>query len=255
MHEIVPGEPIAGAEGGDGTEMVQTTMEPRARGQAVAAACPVGHTVPPRVPGTRNAAATIERILASAEAEFGSRGIDSARIDDIAKAAGISKQLIYHYFDGKDDIYGALLVHIARRNMTLVCAIDYDALDPIEAVRAFFETLFRAYRGNPFTSTIPLDQGLHGGAHVRYDAEVAAMRDDFYRRFGDAIDRGKGMGLIRPEIDVAALHFLAIVLVSGAIALMPMFVRYTRRKAGSGHPAPDATCEQFTEYFMRAVMA
>ncbi len=202
---------------------------------------------------SRNSAATIERILASAEAEFGSRGLDGAKIDDIAKTAGISKQLIYHYFSGKDDLYSELLLHLARRNMELLCAIDYANLDPLDAARTFFETLFRTYRDNPFSSTLTLDQGLHAGAQVRYHSHVEKLREDFYQRFGDTIERGKRNGQIRPDLDVAAIHFLAVVLVTGSLTLQPMFVRYTRRGIGNKRPGPAPPCEQFTEYFMRAI--
>lgn len=203
----------------------------------------------------RNSAATIERILASAEAEFGSKGLDGAKIDDIAKAAGISKQLIYHYFKGKVDLYSELLLHLARRNMELLCAIDFAALTPLDGARAFFETLFRTFRDNPFSSTITLDQGLHVGAQVRYHHQVEKLREDLYLRFGASIERGKADGQIRQDVDVAAVHFLAVVMVTGSLTLQPMFLRYTRRGIGKEQLGPDATAGQFTEYFMRAISA
>lgn len=207
--------------------------------------------LPPR-PFGRNSAATIKRIIASAEIEFGTRGLDGTRIDDIARSAGISKQLIYHYFNGKEDLYSELLVHMARRSMEAVCAIDFAALEPLEAARRFFETVFRTYRDNPHASTITFDQGLHGGAQVRQHPDVERMRSDFYHRFGDAIRRGQAAGELRMDLDVAAVHFLAVVLVTGSKTLMPMFARYTGR-LGDVDPGDDATCAQFSDYFMRSV--
>jgi AcrR family transcriptional regulator len=201
----------------------------------------------------RNSAVTIERILNSAEAEFGSKGLDGAKIDDIAKTAGVSKQLIYHYFNGKDDLYSELLLHLARRNMELLCAIDFANLDPLEAARTFFQTLFGIYRANPFSSTITLDQGIHVGAQIRYHHDVERLREDFYSRFGASVERGQSDAQLRPDIDVASMHFLAVVLVTGSLTLQPMFVRYTRRGVGKEQPGSDPTGEQFTEYFMRAI--
>lgn len=199
----------------------------------------------------RNSAVTIARILSSAEAEFGSKGLEGAKIDDIAKAAGISKQLIYHYFSGKEDLYSELLLHLAKRNMEMLCSIDYKAMAPLEAARAFFLVLFDTYRSNPFSSTITLDEGLHGGSHVRYHHHVEKLREDFYVRLGEALDRGKAVGEVRPEMDVAAVHFLAVVLISGGLTLQPMFARYTRRGTGDGDLSE--VREQFTQYFMRAL--
>lgn len=200
----------------------------------------------------RNSAVTIARILASAEAEFGSKGLDGAKIDDIAKAAGISKQLIYHYFSGKEDLYSELLLHLAKRNMETLCSIDYKGLPPLDAARAFFIMLFDTYRDNPFSSAITLDEGLHGGSHVRYHHQVEKLREDFYVRLGEALDRGKAAGQIRPEMDVAAVHFLAVVLVSGGLTLQPMFSRYTRRGTMQDSDVNDVR-EQFVQYFMRSL--
>ena len=74
---------------------------------------------------TRNSALTIERIVAAAEEEFGTHGLDGAKIDDIARTAGISKQLIYHYFNGKDDLYSEMLSNIAERNYLRLGSIEY----------------------------------------------------------------------------------------------------------------------------------
>ena len=201
----------------------------------------------------RNSAATIGRILAGAEAEFGSKGLDGAKVEDIAKAAGISKQLIYHYFNGKDDIYSEMLLHVSRRNMELLCAVDYANLTPPEALRAFFVTLFRTYADNPFASTITVDQGLHAGAQVRHHHQVERLRDDLYRRLGERVARGQADGQIRQDVDVTNIHFLAVVLVTGSLSLRSMFLRYTRKSLADDGDHSEATCAQFSEFFMRAV--
>lgn len=52
----------------------------------------------------RNAERTRKAIIQAAKEEFFDRGYTGARIDSIAKRAGISKKLIYHYFKGKDHL-------------------------------------------------------------------------------------------------------------------------------------------------------
>ena len=52
---------------------------------------------------------TRERILRAATEEFAEHGFSGARINRIAAAANLNKQLIYHYFDSKDGIYAAVL--------------------------------------------------------------------------------------------------------------------------------------------------
>ena len=45
---------------------------------------------------------TLARVLKEARQAFSARGLAGARIDDIARAAGVTKQLVYHYFSSKE---------------------------------------------------------------------------------------------------------------------------------------------------------
>ncbi len=56
----------------------------------------------------RNAVETKYRILRTAEKIFSKVGFDAARVDDIAKEAGVNKALIYYYFKSKDEILDML---------------------------------------------------------------------------------------------------------------------------------------------------
>ena len=63
----------------------------------------------------RNAAATRERILEAARAEFSVHGIAGARVDRIAQAAGCNKNLIYIYFEDKETLFATVLLkHLMR---------------------------------------------------------------------------------------------------------------------------------------------
>ena len=63
----------------------------------------------------RNAAATKERILEAALAEFSAHGIAGARVDRIAQAARCNKNLIYIYFEDKETLFTTVLLkHLTR---------------------------------------------------------------------------------------------------------------------------------------------
>ena len=47
-------------------------------------------------------------ILAAAEQIFAKAGLDGARTDAIAAAAGVNKALLYYYFKSKDGLYEAV---------------------------------------------------------------------------------------------------------------------------------------------------
>lgn len=53
--------------------------------------------------------ATRERILGAARAEFLRYGLNAARLERIARAAGVNKRMIYYYFDSKDGLFREML--------------------------------------------------------------------------------------------------------------------------------------------------
>ncbi len=57
------------------------------------------------------------QILDTAEQVFAKHGFDEAKMDDIAERSGLSKGAIYWYFKKKDEIIGALLERVFRRNI------------------------------------------------------------------------------------------------------------------------------------------
>ena len=67
-----------------------STPSPAARKKAAAVA-----------PARRDAAATREALITAAVAEFSRNGFAGARVDEIARSAGVNKQLVYHYFENK----------------------------------------------------------------------------------------------------------------------------------------------------------
>ena len=80
------------------------------------------HTLKPRAQRTRAA------ILLAAQQIFLSRGFGPASMDDIAAAAGVSKQTIYAHFDGKE----ALFLAMARAMIdAAIAARDAQAAVPV----------------------------------------------------------------------------------------------------------------------------
>src|SRR5512133_63624 len=58
---------------------------------------------------------TMAGILEVATVEFGEKGLDGARIDEIAAATKTSKRMIYYYFGSKEGLYRAVLEESYRR--------------------------------------------------------------------------------------------------------------------------------------------
>jgi len=85
---------------------------------------------------SRDPARSQERILAAAQAEFSAKGLAGARVDAIARRAGINKRMLYHYFGNKAGLFSAVLRHkVAQREALLASAPD----DPVETLGYWFE--------------------------------------------------------------------------------------------------------------------
>jgi AcrR family transcriptional regulator len=76
---------------------------------------------------------TRDRIVIAATAEFAEHGIAGARIERIARAARTSKERVYAYFRGKDELYRYVAAHELK---TLATAVPFDPANlPEYAVR------------------------------------------------------------------------------------------------------------------------
>ncbi|MGE3143325.1 MAG: TetR/AcrR family transcriptional regulator [Hyphomonadaceae bacterium] len=83
-----------------------------------------------------------DQILDAALDEFAARGFDAARMEDIAKKAGLSKAGVYLYFNGKEALLDALIARevapIAERVRVLA---EAGAADPAGALRLIAATV------------------------------------------------------------------------------------------------------------------
>ncbi len=59
--------------------------------------------------------ATREQILKVATSEFAKHGYAGAKLDAIAKEAGLNKALIYYHYKGKKELYNAIFISMVER--------------------------------------------------------------------------------------------------------------------------------------------
>ncbi|MEZ4402990.1 MAG: TetR/AcrR family transcriptional regulator [Kofleriaceae bacterium] len=100
---------------------------------------------------------------------FSERTYDEVSIDDIAKAAGISKGLLYHYFPAKRDLYVAGLSATAADLLERTVTAASPALPPLDRIRAGLD----AYLDFVVAHARPFSALLRGG--IGSDPEVAGV--------------------------------------------------------------------------------
>src|ERR1700760_1266112 len=91
-------------------------------------------------------------LIKAATVEFSARGFEGARVDDIARRAGASKQLVYHYFKSKDDLYTAVLEDAYARLTELRVRglpADSTSMPPHVAMKNFVSVIFDSFLALP----------------------------------------------------------------------------------------------------------
>jgi TetR/AcrR family transcriptional regulator len=71
-------------------------------------------------------------ILRAAVEEFGANGLDGARVDTIARNAGVNKALVYYYFQDKQALYAAVLEDFMAMRSAILGEVLESELPPGE---------------------------------------------------------------------------------------------------------------------------
>jgi len=135
----------------------------------------------------------VQQILAAAARAFARSGYAATSMDEIAAEAGISKLMIYRDFEGKRQLYEAILESVERRLGQLV------ARDPQKgASDQGLVALLRLAREQPDGFKLVFQQAAR-------EPEFAAYADRFTNAAIDAAERRLGEEIHDP----AALHWAA----------------------------------------------
>lgn len=154
-----------------------------------------------------DSAATKERILKAATAEFAAHGVAGARIDRIAAEASANKRAIYEYFGDKNKLFAIVL---ERALSELAGAVPPDADLP-----AYAERLFDYHRTHPEALRLVMWEALEiGEGPVPAEAERTAHYADKVRAA-----RAGGSG------DAAATQVFLTLALTGWSAAMPQLRR------------------------------
>jgi TetR/AcrR family transcriptional regulator len=157
-------------------------------------------------PRTRNAARTQEQILVAAQAEFAKRGYDGARIDAIVTRAKVSKNLVYHYFGSKEDLYVRVLERIYETLRRRQDNIPLHGLDPIAAMTALCESTFQVFVDEPDIIVMINTENLHRGRHIDKSPIIKMLYDRLSESLQTILKQGVADGVFRPGLDPVNLY-------------------------------------------------
>jgi AcrR family transcriptional regulator len=142
-------------------------------------------------------------LLDAALSVFAQRGYSATRLEEVASAAGVSKGVIYHYFDGKEDL---LRKAIQSRIETIRDDVDAKLAQqsgPVSAkLRFVLRELWRRWMTPEWGRVFMLLIGEVGGqlpALFEMWAREGPIRG--WSLIEQLIDEGKEAGEFRPDVD------------------------------------------------------
>ena len=98
---------------------------------------------------TENDKQTEEKIFESATEVFIEKGMDGARMQDIADHAGINKSLLHYYYRSKDRLFDAVFEKIAGQMFRKFAPVFDENISLEEKIRFFFREHITFMQKNP----------------------------------------------------------------------------------------------------------
>ncbi len=145
--------------------------------------------------------ASREVLLEAAREVFAARGLEGARVDDIARKAGVNKQLVYHYFENKDGLYAAVLEHVYSEIRHREQELDLSRFPAEEAMRRLVEFSFDYLAQHPDFVSLLADENTHGGRHLQGSQRVEEVNRPIVDLIDATLLRGVSEGVFRKGLD------------------------------------------------------
>ena len=203
---------------------------------------------------SRDADRTQQEILAAATAEFAAHGFGGARIEAIAERAGVNKKLFYYYFEGKDELFLAVLeqtyadIRAAERDLLL------EEADPLQAIESLVVFTWRHYLAHPEFLALLYSENMLGAGHLKRSPRIRQMNSPLIDGLARVLERGEKSGELRGGIDPMQLYIsiagLAYFYLSNKHTLGTIFGRDLMAKG-----ALDGRLSHMTEVVRRYVQA
>jgi TetR/AcrR family transcriptional regulator len=156
---------------------------------------------------------TRESILRAATEEFGQLGLAGARVDQIAKRAGVNKQALYYHYGDKDSLFKAALVAGYEVSVKLE-NIDWenDPRSPKDLMEYIVRVFFDMVWGNQNYISLITDENRNKGKHLDKDVvrrirvATAANRE----AIRTVLRRGQASGEFVADVNPQDLYLLIV---------------------------------------------
>ena len=145
------------------------------------------------------------RIVAAAREEYAKRGFAGARVEQIARRAGVNKQLLFYYYHSKRGLFQAVLTQAAGELEGALAALALPAGRPLDRLRRALEGLFEFLTRHADLVTLLAQSG---GAFAPAIKRLVVL-----------LAEGQGLGQVRDDLDPHLTAAQALVLMVGYLGM------------------------------------
>jgi AcrR family transcriptional regulator len=157
-----------------------------------------------------------------AREEYAKRGFAGARVEHIARRAGVNKQLLFYYYHSKQGLFQAVLKQAASELEGALGALALPAGRPLDRLRLTLGALFDFLAHHPDLATLLAQSG---GAFAPAIKRLVVL-----------LAEGQGLGQVRDDVDPHLTAAQAIVLMVGYLG-MESVIATSARPLGADEPA------------------
>ncbi len=146
----------------------------------------------------------MNQIIDIATQEFVEKGLAGARIDEIAGRS--TKRKIYYYFEGKDELYRAVLERAYMRVRQSESQVDIGKGSAADALRRLIEHDVRYHSEHPELVRLVMNENIHRAEHLKQIEGLPGANQRIIATLKSIIERGEAEGSFRKGIDPVELH-------------------------------------------------
>lgn len=156
---------------------------------------------------TTESSNTIDEILEAAAVVFSEKGFDGARVDELARAAGVNKATLYYQIGDKEALYHAVLTRVIKRTANDIEQALETVSDCELRIRAFVEIFARNTGNVRYAAPIMLREVASGGRNLPESAVQEMGR--VLGALTDTLQQGIEQGLFRP-VNAFMVHMMIV---------------------------------------------
>lgn len=161
---------------------------------------------------------TEQKILEAAKIVFLERGLDGARMQDIADKAGINKALLHYYFRSKDKLFDVIFYEAAARFLPQLGELFASELPLFEKIEKFVHTYIDLLQTNPHLPLFVLNEMQKKDGN-EFFSKLWQGKKPAVHILAKQIDEAAKAGLIRP---IKPVHLLLNII---SMSIFPFVAR------------------------------